>query len=85
MKIVYEGNVEITKENEKEMAFKLKGVTKITGNVDVSGFATFPLLAEVGGYVDVYGSAKADFPLLAAHTELKSLQGFLRLNKEIRK
>ena len=60
----YNGNVEITKENQKEWAEKLKGVAKISGNVAVSGSATFPLLAEVGGYVRAdNGSITA--PLLA--------------------
>ena len=61
----YKGSVDITKSNEAEWAAKLKGVTKITGDVRADNcLITAPLLAEVGG--DVWadnGSITA--PLLA--------------------
>ena len=61
----YTGNIEITKKNEKEWQEKLRGVKKITGYVAMydDAKAEFPLLAGVGGHVDVYAGAK--FPLLA--------------------
>ena len=65
MKNTYEGNVEITKENEKEWGIKLKKVKKISGDVRAyNGSITAPLLAEVGGDVRAdNGSITA--PLLA--------------------
>jgi nitrogen fixation protein len=53
MKNTYEGNVEITKENEKGWGAKLKGVQKITGDVCAYNGSKLelPNLAEVGGYV----------------------------------
>ena len=48
----YEGNVEITKENQGEWAKKLEGVEKIRGYVwAYNGSISAPLLKEVGGYV----------------------------------
>ena len=66
MKNTYEGNVEITKENEKEWGIKLKKVKKISGDVRAyNGSITAPLLAEVGGDVRAANGSKLDFPLLA--------------------
>ena len=62
----YKGNVEITKENQKEWAEKLKDITEIGGYVTISdeGKAEFPALKAIGGYVYIYGEGKAEFPKL---------------------
>ena len=63
---VYEGDVEIYLSTAAEWKKKLEGVTNITGKLCVyEGKADFPLLAEVGGSVDVRSGAEAKFPLLA--------------------
>src|SRR3990167_7689519 len=54
----YNGNVEITKENQAEWMKTLKGVNKISGYLYVYGTAQLPALTEVGGYLHVYGTAQ---------------------------
>ena len=51
----YEGDVEITKENSKELEKKLEYTEKISGSVYVreNAKASFPKLESVSGYVDV--------------------------------
>ena len=62
----YKGDVEIHESDAAAWQKELKGVQKITGNLIVyEGKADFPVLAEVGGYVDVRSGAEAKFPVLA--------------------
>ena len=62
---IYNGNVEITKENQESWIKKLEYTEIINGYVDVyqNAKASFPNLKQSGS-VDVYQNAKASFPNL---------------------
>ena len=68
----YNGNVEITKENQAEWMKTLKGVNKISGYLYVYGTAQLPALTEVGGDLYVYGTAQL--------TALTEVGGYLRVD-----
>jgi len=59
---IYNGDVEITKENKDEWIKKLKGVTEITGNLSVYSNCDFKALTTIGGNLYVYSNC--DFKAL---------------------
>lgn len=64
---IYEGDIQITKENSKEWEKKLEYTEIITGYVDIreNAKANFPNLKQSGS-VDIQENAKANFPKLEA-------------------
>ena len=50
---VYEGNVEITKDNQEKWMERLKGVEKITGYVSINSNCELKALKSVGGSVSI--------------------------------
>ena len=76
---VYEGNVEVTKKNEKEWAGKLAKITKITGYVRAyNGSISAPLLKEVGGDVRADNGSKLELPKVVGKNPTPIRNTFLK-------
>ena len=71
-KYIYEGNIEITKDNQKEWTEKLKNIRLIKGYLYIHSNATLPNLKSVGG--DLYIYSNVTLP------NLKSVGGYLYIH-----
>jgi hypothetical protein len=76
MEKIYKGDVKITEENQKELAEKLKGITKISGNLDINSETKLEALTSIGGNLYIYSDTKLEAPLLT------SVGGYLYINSE---
>jgi hypothetical protein len=73
----YEGNVEITTQNQKKWENKLKYVEKITGYLHISSSVTLPKLTSVGGDISFYSSVTLEAP------KLTSVGGYLYISSSV--